>query len=141
MDSTPSENEPDPALDEDYPLSSPDSSSRKAELPAEVDVDKDLGDPWSEAELDEKRVQFSLRELLAFMLLTAGFFSVAASLPGDRLENFAGLAGLAVLIGMVILEFLKQRRLVLRLWWWGMLILYLLATGAAVVVTIVRRLH
>lgn len=140
MSRIPNDQEPEQSPAEDYSLAPSDAASKKAELPVELDLTKEPQDPWAD-DGEEERFQFSLRDLLGFMVLTAILLSLSVSLPGQRLENFAGVAGLLVLGGGVVLGLIKPQSRGLWLCWWGLLGLYFLATLAAVVVTVVQRLR
>ena len=82
--------------------------------------------PQEEAEVDGR---FSLRELLFLVTLVAIGLSGMHWLP---LRLYAGMSGLAALIGLVILSVLRPSRLVAHLAWWSVLGIYVLSAFAAV---------
>ena len=82
--------------------------------------------------LDERRFQFSLAELLGLTAGTALLLSLIFSLPGGRnAKIFAGIMGLLVLGGQIVIEGFAIRRPIIRLAWWAALAVYLAACVGA----------
>jgi hypothetical protein len=140
--SEPGEDEPP----EPYRLAPPDSSPGAPKSiwipgrgefpgePAEDEGDEDEEDQPAPAPLDEERYQFSLLELLGLVAATALWFGLIVSLPGGRSAKvFAGLTGLLVLVGLVVLEGFGITRPIVRLAWWLALAVYLAACAAALI--------
>lgn len=75
---------------------------------------------------DERR--FTLAGLFALVTFASVVFALASYLPP---AIFAGVTGLATLIGMVILSFLNGPPLVIQVAWWMLLAIYLAAIAWA----------
>ena len=80
----------------------------------------------------DDRYQFTLAEMFGLFVVAAMFFSLV-SLLGRTAEAFAGALGLAVLIGLAVVEVLGVRRPIVRVAWWAALLTYLVACVATLV--------
>ena len=90
--------------------------------------------PGELPEPEPQRFQVSIAELLLVMVGASLLMSVLGLLPQQyAIQNFAGLAGLGVLLSMIVLAVLRPTRPVVYLGWWIMLALYVLACIAAVI--------
>ena len=119
----------DAAPEEEYPLVAPES---EPEIEDAVWFPGRSGDPH-EPEPPEG-FQFTLAELLMLTAVVALFLSTVGLFPGGyAIKNFAGVAGVGVLLGMVVLALMQDVRPIIRVAWWVMLGLYALACVAAVV--------
>lgn len=76
---------------------------------------------------DERR--FTLTGLFALMTFASVVFALGSYLPP---AIFAGVTGLATLVGMVVLSLLNGPPMVIQLGWWLLLAIYLAAIGWAV---------
>jgi len=76
---------------------------------------------------DERR--FTLTGLFALMTFASVVFALGSYLPP---AIFAGVTGLATLVGMVVLSLLNGPPMVIQLGWWMLLAIYLAAIGWAV---------
>ena len=76
---------------------------------------------------DERR--FTLAGLFALVTFASVVFALASYLPP---AIFAGVTGLATLVGMVLLSLLNGPPLASQLGWWMLLAIYLAAIGWAV---------
>ena len=76
---------------------------------------------------DERR--FTLAGLFALMTFASVVFALGSYLPP---AIFAGVTGLATLVGMVLLSLLNGPPMVIQLGWWMLLAIYLAAIGWAV---------
>jgi len=80
-----------------------------------------------------ERFQFFLAEMLVLTAAAVLFMGVVSLVAGGQsVERFAGVAGLGILVGMVVLILLPSVRPIIQVGWWVMLGLYLLACAAAV---------
>ena len=117
--------------DEDYPLapSEPESAEdKRIWYPGKTDEPPEAEPPQKD------RFQFSLAELLLLMAAASFFLSILGFLPEQyAIQNFAGLAGLGVLLSLIVLAFTKPARPIIHIGWWAMLLLYLLACVAALI--------
>jgi hypothetical protein len=118
------------ADDEGYALGPADNADRPTSLPpldlspADVQRIKDAICPPPPA--DER---FSLGGLFAIVTAAAVLLGVGIRLPRPL---FAGLAGVATLVGIAVLSLSNSPSAALRVAWWVLLVIYLLAIGAAV---------
>lgn len=76
---------------------------------------------------DDRR--FTLTGLFALMTFASVVFALGSYLPP---AIFAGVTGLATLVGMVVLSLLNGPPMVIQLGWWMLLAIYLAAIGWAV---------
>jgi len=76
---------------------------------------------------DERR--FTLTGLFALVTFASVVFALGSYLPP---AIFAGVTGLATLVGMVLLSLLNGPPTVIQLGWWMLLAIYLAAIGWAV---------
>lgn len=76
---------------------------------------------------DERR--FTLTGLFALMTFASVVFALSNYLPP---AIFAGVTGLATLVGMVVLSLVNGPPMVIQLGWWMLLAIYLAAIGWAV---------
>ena len=76
---------------------------------------------------DERR--FTLTGLFALTTFASVVFALGSYLPPAL---FAGVTGLATLIGMVVLSLINGPPMVIQLGWWMLLAIYLAAIGWAV---------
>jgi hypothetical protein len=84
---------------------------------------------------EEDRLQSTLAELLLAVAAAWLFLSVLGLFPGGyTAANFAGLAGIRVLLSLAVLALLQPTRPIIRLCWWAMLVIY----GLACVVAVIR---
>jgi hypothetical protein len=74
-------------------------------------------------------VRFSLLGLLACLALLAGVLAIGRTLP---LPLFAGLTGVAVIVGQIAISALRVRWPLAHLAWWLLLGVYLVASACAV---------
>jgi hypothetical protein len=83
---------------------------------------------------EEGRFQYSLAELLLAVSVASLFMGILGLFPGGyTAANFAGLAGLGVLLSLVVLTVLQPTRPIIRLSWWAMLVIYALACVVAII--------
>lgn len=75
---------------------------------------------------DERR--FTLAGLFALVTFASVVFALASYLPP---AIFAGVTGLATLVGMAVLSFLNGPPLVIQVGWWMLLAIYLAAIAWA----------
>lgn len=107
-----------------------------AALPKPLSVETPLGAEPEATEKDGR--QFTLGELLAAVTCCTVLMSALSCLPGGcSLENFAGIAGVAALTGLVLASVFGPSRPLVRLSWWAMVGAY----AVACVWTVVRHLH
>lgn len=76
---------------------------------------------------DDRR--FTLTGLFALVTFASVVFALGSYLPP---AIFAGVTGLATLVGMVLLSLLNGPPMVIQLGWWMLLAIYLAAIGWAV---------
>lgn len=76
---------------------------------------------------DERR--FSLTGMFALVTFASVVFALGSYLPP---AIFAGVTGLATLVGMVLLSLINGPPMVIQLGWWMLLAIYLAAIGWAV---------
>ncbi len=75
---------------------------------------------------------FSLTELLGLGIAASLLWSVVVSVAGSSAALCAGLLGLVVLVGLVVLEVGGITRPILRVAWWMALAFYLMACVVAI---------
>ena len=121
----------------DYSLGKSEPGQGSPELRA-ASVLLDWKPPLEEKPPPKLCLQFSLGELFLLTLVTALMLGAATSVAGGtalKLEVLAGLIGLGLLAGMVVLGlFQLQSAAAIRLWW-AMLVLYLVTCVAVVVMS------
>lgn len=81
---------------------------------------------------EPKEFQFSLLELLGLVIAASLLWSVVVSVSGPSASLCAGLLGLVVLAGIIVLELGKITRPILRVAWWVALAFYLMACVVAI---------
>jgi len=107
-----------------------------ASLPKPPSVETPLDAEPEATEKDGR--QFTLGEWLAAVTCCTVLMSVLSCLPGGcSLENFAGIAGVAALTGLVLASVFGPSRPLVRLSWWAMVGAYAVACAW----TVVRHLH
>lgn len=80
-----------------------------------------------------ERRQCSLAEVLMLVTLAAVALSVLRLIPGGlQAPRAAGVAGVAALVGLVVLSIFRPRRLVVHLGWWLLVAGYVAASVVAV---------
>ncbi len=133
MSSNPDQPESSPSPDPEYPIAKPEQGQGSPELRVASLLLESK--PPEEKPSPRPRLQFSLGELMLLTFITALMLSVATSGPGgtlQKLESLAGLMGLGLLAGIVVMGvFHPQSAAAIRLWW-AVLVLYLVACAAAV---------
>lgn len=118
--------------DEVYPVAPPDPELVDYE-PAVYPIARQ--EPPEPEPPEEGRFQFTLAELLLLVAVASFFLSILGLFPGGyTAANFAGLAGLGVLLSLAVLTVLQPARPIIRLGWWAMLVIY----GLACVVAVIR---
>jgi hypothetical protein len=123
--------EPKPSGDE-YLVAPPDPDTPRYKPP----LYQTLPDEFPEPEPETKEpLQFTLRELMLTVTVAAVVLGLVCSLPGGwSVQGLAFVAGLGVLAGLVVLQWLQPKRRIIYFVWWILFISYLvmcLAAGAA----------
>ncbi len=110
-------------------------TGREPSLPAwvEPEAEEDAEPGRRRESLPEPReFQFSLAELLGLAIAASLLWSVVVSVSGSSASLCAGLMGLVVLAGLIVLEVWRITRPILRVAWWVALAFYLMACVVAV---------
>ncbi|MFZ5828612.1 MAG: hypothetical protein ACOY3P_00920, partial [Planctomycetota bacterium] len=111
--------------------------------PAEAEREEALSEHQQQVErrideeLDRKRkrrFQFTIRDLLGVMTGLSIFMSMVMLVPGGTAtEIVAGVVGMMVLVGMIVLEVVGDPPKSLKVGWWIGLTLYLIICLAAII--------
>ena len=124
-------NEPQPGEPEEFALALPDSSpnARSAAPPIRSPTDLEaIREAFDPVRSDDER-RFSLTGMFALVTFASVVFALGSRLPPAM---FAGVTGLATLVGVVLLSLLEGPPMVIQLGWWMLLAIYLAAIGWAV---------
>ena len=123
----------DETPEEEYPLATPEPESAP-----EPEVKDAIWFPGRSGEPHEpeppERFQFTLAELLMLTAVVALILGTVGLFPGGfAIENFAGVAGIGLLLGIFVLMLMQDVRPIIHVAWWVMLGLYVLACVVAFV--------
>jgi len=123
---------PDPP-EEEYPLEPSEPAPSKATF-------EGLPPPRSAPTRASEDRQFSLIDLLGLMVLASLLFSLAGFLPGGHTpQNLAGLLGVCVLVGMIVVSLLPHPRPFMDIAVWILFSLYVLLSILAVAIVNLPR--
>lgn len=112
------------------------AAGREPSLPAWVELEPSeeaAGGNGRKGVAEPKEFQFSLLELLGLVIAASLLWSVVVSVSGPSAPLCAGLLGLVVLAGLIVLELRKITRPILRVAWWVALAFYLMACVVAII--------
>jgi hypothetical protein len=120
--------------DDEYPLLPPDPETATPKPAFYAPDPSKILEAEQPPEEEPEGFQFSLAELLGVMTAAAVFLGIVTSLPaGGSLQVGVGLAGIAVLVSLIVLDYLRPKRRILYIVWWTMFVSYLLVGLLAVV--------
>ncbi|HXT56979.1 MAG TPA: hypothetical protein VN699_00010 [Pirellulales bacterium] len=92
-------------------------------------VERETSGPTSRHDQTDEDRRFTLAGLFALVTFASVVLALGNYLPRSI---FAGVTGLATLVGMVALSLIKGPPMVIQLAWWLLLSIYLLAIAWAV---------